>query len=138
MGVVIRPASLQEALMRMSREVLLPLAGGTDLMVRHRVPGGTRAQLPGPAISIGHLEELRFLRQAEGRLEMGAACTLAALLESPLVPEDWKLPLAGMGSPAIRNVATLGGNLGNASPAGDAIPMLAALDAQGGAGVGGR
>lgn len=130
MGAVIRAGSLREALLRMSRETMIPLAGGTDLMVRNRVPGGTRPSFVVPVIAIGHLSELRELKQGSGRLEVGAACTVAELLESPLVPEGWKLPLAGMGSPAIRNVATLGGNLGNASPAGDALPLLAALDAK--------
>ena len=111
-------------------EAWIPLAGGTDLMVRHRPAGGTVARFPLPLLAVGHLEALHGIRENDGFLEIGAACTLTAFLQSPLVPEGWKPPVAGMASPAIRNVGTIGGNIGNASPAGDTLPLLVALDAQ--------
>lgn len=108
----------------------MPIAGGTDLMARHRPAGGTIARFPLPLLAVGHLEALRGIRLRDDTLEIGAACTLSAFLESPHVPEGWKPPVADMASPAIRNIGTIGGNIGNASPAGDSLPLLVALDAQ--------
>lgn len=120
-----RPLNLQEALRIRSSGHTLVLAGGTDLMVkRGRFPADGR-----PALYIGSLKELRQIARFGDELRVGAACTLAQLLGSPLLPHYLKEPIAQIASPAIRNVATIGGNLCNASPAADALPMLYALDA---------
>ena len=120
-----RPLNLEDALHIRASEHAQLLAGGTDLMAkRERFSPHVR-----PVIYIGHLEELRHISLCGDELRIGAACTLSQLLVSPLLPDFLKAPLAQMASPAIRNVATIGGNLCNASPAGDALPMLYALDA---------
>jgi CO/xanthine dehydrogenase FAD-binding subunit len=125
-----RPLSLHEALdIRNSRETIV-FAGGTDLMVRHRSWGGVPPHFDRPALMIGHLAELREIRLVDAVLEIGACCTLAQIINNHEVPEYVKLPLAGMASPSIRAIATIGGNIGNASPAGDTLPMLYALDAR--------
>ena len=122
--MVSRPTRLEDALRALSQGNAQALAGGTDWMVRH----GRSA--PGrPVVYVGRLEELRQVSLREGALRIGAACTLSQLLQSPLLPGFLKEPLALMASPAIRSVATLGGNVCNASPAADALPMLYALDA---------
>ncbi len=123
--MVSRPACLEDALRALFEENAQALAGGTDWMVRH---GRSAADRP-PVVYIGHLEELRQVSLRGDALRIGAACTLSQLLQSPLLPGFLKLPLAQMASPAIRTVATLGGNVCNASPAADALPMLYALDA---------
>ncbi len=120
-----RPLNLEEALRVRASLRAQALAGGTDLMVRRgRFLSGGR-----PVLYIAHLEELRQITRSADELRVGAACTLSQLLASPLLPDYIKQLIAQMASPAIRNVATIGGNLCNASPAADALPMLYALDA---------
>jgi len=124
-----RPRSLEEALSIRSQTGAIPLAGGTDLMVQHRMGAGVPASFPAPALLIARLEELRLLGREGSDLRLGAACTLAELLEHPLVPGALKAALAEMASPAVRNLATLGGNICNASPAADTLPFLYAAGA---------
>jgi CO/xanthine dehydrogenase FAD-binding subunit len=103
------------------------LAGGTDFMVEvnydHRRP---------PAVvCLRKVDELRHWRKEGAEVVLGAGLTFTELM----APELHKL-LPGLaqaartvGSPQIRNAGTLGGNLGTGSPAGDSLPVLAALDA---------
>ena len=125
MAGTFQPINLKEALEFLHSQHALVLAGGTDFMLmRARLTRDDR-----PVLCVGHLEELRQIKISGQELSIGAACTLTQLLQSPLLPEYLKRPIAGMASPAIRNIATIGGNICNASPAGDALPMLYALDA---------
>jgi len=125
-----RPLTLDEALaLRSSRETTIH-AGGSDLMVRHKTWSGVVPQLPNPALMIGHLKELRVIRVVDDTVQIGACCTLAQILSHGSVPDHVKLPLKQMASPSIRNIATMGGNIANASPAGDSLPMLYTLDAR--------
>jgi xanthine dehydrogenase FAD-binding subunit len=125
MAAVYWPLNLEDALTFLDAERPLVLAGGTDWMIkRERHTPDKRSVL-----YIGRLPKLRQITQQGDTLCISAACTLSELLESPLVLEYLKQPLAEMASPAIRNVATIGGNICNASPAADALPMLYALDA---------
>jgi CO/xanthine dehydrogenase FAD-binding subunit len=101
------------------------LAGGTDLMVGINF-GRER---PDHVVSIRGLEELQQV-SVEGRYRVGGGASytriLAALGErSPALVEAART----IGSPQIRNAGTMGGNLGTCSPAGDTLPVLAALDA---------
>lgn len=125
-----RPLSLDEALaLRSSRRTTI-YAGGSDLMVRHKSWSGVVPRLPNPALMIGHLKELREIRVVDDTIQIGACCTLAQILSHGSVPGHVKLPLKQMASPSIRNIATMGGNIANASPAGDSLPMLYTLDAR--------
>lgn len=125
MASTFQPINLKEALEFLHSQHALVLAGGTDFMLkRARLTREDR-----PVLCVGYLEELRQIKISGQELSIGAACTLTQLLQSPLLPEYLKRPIAGMASPAIRNIATIGGNICNASPAGDALPMLYALDA---------
>jgi CO/xanthine dehydrogenase FAD-binding subunit len=63
-------------------------------------------------------------------LFIGACVTLTELLKHPAIPELLKLAAAEMAAPGIRNIATLGGNICNASPAGDTLPPLYVLEAE--------
>jgi CO/xanthine dehydrogenase FAD-binding subunit len=122
---VYRPLNLMDALTIRISEHVHVLAGGTDFMVkRRRLSPDDR-----PVLCISQLKELRQIVRNRDELCIGAACTLSELLMSPLLPDYLKRPISEMASPAIRNIATIGGNLCNASPAGDALPMLYALDA---------
>ncbi len=102
------------------------LAGGTDLMVGINF-GRDR---PEHVVSIRGLEELRQVSVSEGRCSFGGGVTYTRLLEalgerSPAMVQAART----IGSPQIRNAGTIGGNLGTCSPAGDTLPVLAALDA---------
>ncbi len=125
-----RPVNLEEALEIRKNEQTLVFAGGTDLMVKHKTWSGTVPGFMNTILFTGHLAELRQIFRDQQYLHIGAACTLSQILREPVVPEWIKRPFAEMASPAIRNMATIGGNICNASPAGDTLPMLYALDAR--------
>jgi xanthine dehydrogenase small subunit len=104
----------------------LLLGGGTDLGLR---VSKDRELLPA-VISIASVEELREIKLTDGALELGGAVTYTEALPHL----DRHFPSFGalvrrLGSRQIRNLGTLAGNLGTASPIGDAIPCLIALDA---------
>lgn len=104
------------------------LAGGTDLMVEIDL-----GQLPGKVLDIGGLEALRGIRERPNGLWIGALTTHRELVES-LLAESWAPSLIEacrtVGAVQIQNRGTLGGNIANASPAGDTLPVLYALDAE--------
>jgi len=132
MGVLVA-ATLQEAVAALGAHPdALVLAGGTDLMVEineaHRSLTGDETVL-----AVNRVAELRAwsVDTAAGVVRLGAGVTYAELARPPLSD---LLPALGqaartVGSPQIRNAATIGGNLATCSPAGDGLPVLAALDA---------
>ena len=107
----------------------VPYAGGTDLMVRRRRWWGVPPDFPGQIVFIGHLDPLKRIREEGDRLIVGACCTFASLLEHERVPPSLRETISQLASPAVRNLATLGGNICNASPAADSLPYLYGLDA---------
>lgn len=123
-----RPANLNEALQIRNHENIMVFAGGSDLMVKHRLWGGATS-FSSPILFIGHLGELQGISIDDDKITIGSACTLAQIINNESISRQIKLPLAQMASPAIRNIATIGGNICNSSPAGDTLPMLYTLDA---------
>jgi CO/xanthine dehydrogenase FAD-binding subunit len=127
--VLLQPRTLGAAL-RMLRDEgpLVPLAGCTDLYVGLHfgtVPGQRFLDLQG-------LRTLRRIRARGEALVIGALATYAELMASPLVRR--RLPILAeasrwVGSPQIQSRGTLGGNVANASPAGDTLPVLAVAEA---------
>lgn len=103
------------------------LAGGTDLMVE--VNAGRRR--PSSVVSLTRVPELAGWRREGDELVLGACLTYAEMERGELAALVPALAQAArtVGSPQIRAAATLGGNIGTASPAGDTLPVLAALDA---------
>lgn len=124
---VVKPKDLSEAL-RYLAEGGKPLAGGTDLLVAIR-KGQER---PALLVYVGELPELRILREGEEGLEVGAALTHDEILSHPATERVPILRevLRTIGSPAIRAMGTLGGNLVTASPAGDSLVALYLLEAR--------
>ncbi|HEX6350348.1 MAG TPA: FAD binding domain-containing protein [Candidatus Dormibacteraeota bacterium] len=121
---VTSPRSLADALEELAAEPgAVPLAGGTDLMVAVNF-GRER---PARVLALRRVEELREL-SLNGRVRCGAGVTYTRLLEAVRDPAMVQAART-VGSPQIRNAGTLGGNLGTCSPAGDTLPVLAALDA---------
>jgi len=128
---VVAPRTLAEALGLLAehQDRARPLAGATDAMVRIK-EGQWRAPL---WVDIRRLPELQHIDEADGLVTVGAAVTYGRLLRSGLIRE--RAPLlaaaaADVGAVQIQAMGTLGGNLGTASPAGDTIPPLFALDAE--------
>jgi CO/xanthine dehydrogenase FAD-binding subunit len=113
----VAPATVAEALPLLAAGGTA-VAGGTDLVVAAR--SGRRA-LPPAVVSLHRLDELRGIeRSGDGSLRIGALSTHADLERSGLVRSGWPALADAavlVGSPATRNVGTVGGNLANASPA---------------------
>jgi len=102
---------------------MCPLAGGTDVMVDMR-----SGKLETPyLLDISRLSDLQGIAVSEEGLSIGAGVTISEIYASPLVAEHAPSLIkscAFFGSPQIRNVATMGGNVGNASPSADTAPPL--------------
>ncbi|HUR27331.1 MAG TPA: FAD binding domain-containing protein [Planctomycetota bacterium] len=128
---VTSPRTLDDALiaLRDAAPATSLLAGGTDLMVE--LENG-RAK-PAGVVDLWRVGELRYLREEAGGLRIGALTTCRELLDSKLARERADLLVTAadqVGAEQIKNRATLGGNLGTASPASDLGPVLFALDAR--------
>jgi CO/xanthine dehydrogenase FAD-binding subunit len=123
---VLLPRSLEEALaMKAAQPEAIPLAGGTDLMVELNF-GRLR---PPAIIDLTRVAELAVQRQENGRAFLGAGVTYATIVKEMPTFKPLVQASRSVGSPQIRHRGTVGGNLGTASPAGDALPVLAAYDA---------
>ena len=107
-----------------------PLAGGTDVMVRIT---GEIGEPPSRLLDLWRLDELRGISSDGGAITLGALTTYTDIRRSVACREH--LPTlveaaATIGAAQIQNRGTLGGNIANASPAGDTLPVLLALDAE--------
>lgn len=125
------PADLSVALELLGAEgsEAIAVAGCTDLMAADHASGVVRPEV----VDISRLPELRDIELKDGWLDMGAATTFSELRRHELVREHFPIlaEVAGtIGGWQIQNRATLGGNIANASPAGDSLPVLLALDAE--------
>lgn len=100
------------------------LAGGTDLLVEINF-GRIR---PKHVIAIDRVNELKDL-SSNGHVRMGALVTYTRMLDTDAGSVALQEAARTVGSPQIRNAGTLGGNLATCSPAGDTLPVLAALAA---------
>ena len=124
---VLRPTSLADALAaREAHTDALPIAGGTDVMVELNFDKAR----PPAILDLTSVPELAEIDRVDGAARIGAAVPYTRVIEQ-LSEELPALAQASrtVGSPQIRNRATIGGNLGTASPAGDALPPLLAAGA---------
>jgi CO/xanthine dehydrogenase FAD-binding subunit len=120
---VLTPRSLDEALqLKAEHPDAVPIQGGTDVMVALNFD---RAR-PEVVLNLNEVSELRGWSRENGTLTLGAGLTYAEALSGELAEALPALAEASrtVGSPQIRNRGTIGGNLGTASPAGDALPPL--------------
>ncbi|HJZ74923.1 MAG TPA: xanthine dehydrogenase family protein subunit M [Vicinamibacterales bacterium] len=126
---LLQPRSLREALTMLRDEgPLTPMAGCTDLYVALNF--GTTAETR--FLNLWTLDALRGIEMRGGLLSIGALATYSDIIRSPLVRR--RLPMLAaaareVGGVQIQNRGTLGGNVANASPAGDTLPVLAAAEA---------
>lgn len=124
------PESLEQALEIRAAHKPVPLAGGTDLMVRYENWSSLPAGIPGSVMALQQLDELRYMREEEGFLVIGAALPLNDVISDTRIPRCLGLALDEIAAPSLRNLATLAGNIQNASPAADSLPPLLIMDAQ--------
>jgi CO/xanthine dehydrogenase FAD-binding subunit len=126
---VLTPRTLEEAL-RLKSETpgAVPIEGGTDVMVELNFD---RVRPPA-LLNLNEVAELKGWSRENGRLRLGASLTYDEAMEAALAEQLPALAEASrtVGSPQIRNRGTIGGNLGTASPAGDALPPLLIEDAE--------
>jgi len=127
--VALRPRSLDEAVQLLAADpALVPTAGCTDLMVR----GPEALHRMDRVIDLLGVPELRGIHEVEGGLEIGATTSFTEIRRSAAVRAAFPALVEAaslVGGWQIQNRATLGGNIANASPAGDSLPVLLALDA---------
>ncbi|MGN1163770.1 MAG: FAD binding domain-containing protein, partial [Candidatus Ornithospirochaeta sp.] len=125
------PESLEEALSIMAETGALPLAGGSDLMVSGANGTGVDPTFSRPVVIITGLKELSGISVNEdGWTEIGALTTSREIAESDLCHPLLRDAASHMGAVALRNSATIGGNIANASPKGDTPQPLILLDAE--------
>jgi len=119
------PTSVAEAcdLMARHRGKARPLAGGTDLLVNMK----KKVLSPGHLVSLARIPDLARLERSNGTLTIGAGVTVSAIAASEVVAQAVSAlgqGARGLGTPLIRNLATIGGNIGSARPAADLPPSL--------------
>ncbi|CAN5568925.1 xanthine dehydrogenase family protein subunit M [soil metagenome] len=123
------PRSLAHAYALLAEAAYRPIAGGTDLMVQL---AADLAEPPARVLDLWRLDELRGIDYDGYEVSVGALTTYTHIRHSPVIRA--RLPAleeaaATVGAAQIQNRGTIGGNICNASPAGDTLPVLLAVDA---------
>lgn len=125
-----RPRTLDELIVSLTHagERSRIIAGGTDLTIAMH----EGAVCPDILIDVSLTEEMRHITESNEKIIIGAAVTFTEAENNPLIKKYFpsiSMAASGVGSKQIRNRGTIGGNLANASPAGDMLPPLMALNA---------
>jgi len=128
--IYLRPDGVSEAADLLASSAGMILAGGTDACVAM----AEGACNPETLVDIDGIESLRGIRvvkndQGEETIRIGACTTIAEIAASEALPTCLRQGARAIGSPQIRNLATIGGNVCNASPCGDTLAPLLALEA---------
>ncbi len=124
------PRSLAEAVALLRTGEATILAGGTDLMPQSKTG---RARFQRMLMNVRHVPELRGIRGTQDCVRFGALTTITELLDSALVKNRFNALWQAadhFASEQLRNAATIGGNICNASPAGDTLVPLLVFDAR--------
>ena len=117
-----QPTSLREALEIRAAQKVVPYGGGTDLMIE----GDENANY----LFLNKVSEIRGIHEDAEYIRIGAACTYDTILESEIVPQILKDAVIQIAAPAIRNLGTMGGNIGNGSAKADSALICFAVDAK--------
>jgi len=124
-----RPKTVEDAVQLLAEHpTAVPIAGCTDLMVVSQATGRRLDHV----VDVTAIPALREIKLTEGQLHIGAAATFTEIRRHPEVQRSvpaLAAAAATIGGWQIQNRATIGGNVANASPAGDSPPVLLALDA---------
>lgn len=130
MGKVHLPASLHEVFDMLSGEPRAALyAGGTDIFAKSSLISGDGR----PFVCLERVAELKGISDLGDEVRIGACTTHTEIVSNRLIGDNFPLlkqAAAHIGSPAIRNMGTIGGNICTASPAGDTLPPLYIYDAE--------
>ncbi|MCZ9957238.1 FAD binding domain-containing protein [Brachyspira hyodysenteriae] len=129
MAVTLKAKNINEALDFRSANDSIVFAGGTDLMVEHLRGSNLIAKFDKPILFINDIDELKGVKEDENNIIIGALTTFDEIIKSDLTPQVLKDSASGIAGPPIRNIATIGGNICNASPSADSLPSLYAMDA---------
>ncbi len=131
---ILTPVNLKEALEIKDEygKEIHPLAGGTDVLVMIRNKLGIWSESP-RLLNLNHIAELNFIREIKNNIELGPLVRHTQLLNNSII--QTKVPtlikaISIIGSPQIRNLGTLVGNICRASPAADTLAVLYAREAQ--------
>lgn len=116
------PRSLTEALSLRKDPGLVPYSGGTDLMVS--------ADENASYLFLHRIPEMGGIVEDDEYIRFGASCTFARILESPLAPKILKEACLEIGAPGIRNMGSVGGNIGNGSPKADSALVFMVTDSK--------
>ena len=123
------PNDLHEALDYLEQGNWRVIAGGTDLMIQSRAWSEVPPKFKKNMLYILNLKELNYIHSDSKKIEIGAMTPYETLLDAQETPEIFKKIIGELASPALRYVGTLSGNIGNASPAADALVGLYLYDA---------
>ena len=126
----VAPSSLEQAAEYLRAGDVTILAGGTDLMPQSQ---SGRLKIKRTLMNIHHVAELKGIVIEGSAIRIGALCTMTEIMQSDLLQQHFQILIEAcdhFASNQIRNAATLGGNICNASPAGDSLVPLLVLDAE--------
>ena len=123
------PKSLKEAVEILSKNDCYILSGGTDLMVQKHRSASLLPTFEKDVIFVGEIKELDYIKVEQDGVHVGSAVKYEKLLKSQQIPPIFKEIIKEIASPGIRNMGTMAGNIGNASPAGDTLVPLNIFDA---------
>lgn len=123
------PKTLTELLEIINEYETKIISGGTDLMVQRRNWAELPAKFEKAPVFIFNIKELNYIKIDGNFIHIGACTPVSDILAHKDTPELLKESIRIMASPALRNLATLPGNIMNASPAGDTLPILYTLNA---------
>ncbi|MCD7951759.1 MAG: FAD binding domain-containing protein [Synergistaceae bacterium] len=122
------PKTIAEACNLLAADGAKAIAGGTDLVVQ--IKHGVKR--PAVAVNLKGIEALRGMRFSDDGVTIGALTKIAELAESEDLYDGWRSVAVGadnIGTPQVRNLATIGGNICNSSPCADTVPGLLVSDA---------
>ena len=123
------PKNLQDALKLLDSGTYRIVAGGTDMLIQHHNLKSLPIDYKQDVMYIANIPELQGIAVNENTVTFGACEPLESIMEHPDTPQLLKDTIIEMASPAIRHTGTLGGNIGNASPAGDSLVPLYLMNA---------
>ena len=125
-----KPADVKEAISLLDRyqEKAIIVNGGSDIV--EKIANGQKK--PEAIIYINDIDELKQIRESEGDIRIGGAVTYTQMLKSPVIQKVKGMveAVSQLGSPAIRQLATPAGNIGNGAPSADCTTMLMGLEAK--------
>ncbi|WP_300368551.1 FAD binding domain-containing protein [Brachyspira sp.] len=129
MAETLKVKSINEALDFRAKCDSIVFAGGTDLMVEYLRGSNLIIKFDKPVLFINEINELKGIEEDDNNIIIGALTTFDEIIKSDLTPQVLKDSASGIAGPPIRNIATIGGNICNASPSADSLPSLYAMDA---------